>query len=129
MQGQPTESINSNGRELKYNKGKIEDQKTKRKIRGENSNGYVSNSNGKRLERYRSEQQLQKDGREEYIVRSGDDETRESWWQTQSRLCGIPDGVSTRVDKNRNNRLKSLGNSIVPQIVRQLGFAILEAEK
>jgi hypothetical protein len=33
------------------------------------------------------------------------------------------------LDKNRNNRIKSLGNSIVPQIVRQLGFAILEAEK
>jgi hypothetical protein len=33
------------------------------------------------------------------------------------------------LDKARNNRIKSLGNSIVPQIVRQLGFAILEAEK
>jgi hypothetical protein len=33
------------------------------------------------------------------------------------------------LDKSRNNRIKSLGNSIVPQIVRQLGFAILEAEK
>jgi hypothetical protein len=33
------------------------------------------------------------------------------------------------VDRNRNNRLKSLGNSIVPQIVRQLGLAILQAEK
>ena len=124
-----TKSINSNGRELEHNKGKIEDQKTKRKIRGENSNGYVSNSNGERLERHRPEQQLQTNGREEYIVRSGDDETRESWWQTQSRLCRIPDGVSTRVDRNRNNRLKSLGNSIVPQIVRQLGLAILQAEK
>lgn len=124
-----TESINSDGGELKHNKGKIENQKTKRKIRGENSNGYVSNSNGERLERHRTEQQLQTNGREEYIVRSGDDETRESWWQTQSRLCRIPDGVSTWVDRNRNNRLKSLGNSIVPQIVRQLGLAILQAEK
>ena len=95
----------------------------------ERCNGNVSNSNGERLERHRPEQQLQTNGREEYIVRSGDDETRESWWQTQSRLCRIPDGVSTRVDRNRNNRLKSLGNSIVPQIVRQLGLAILQAEK
>jgi hypothetical protein len=33
------------------------------------------------------------------------------------------------LDKGRNNRIKSLGNSIVPQIVRQLGLAILQAEK
>jgi len=90
---------------------------------------HVSNSNGKGLERHRSKYKLQKNGREKYFVRSSNDETRKSWWQTQSRLCRIPDGVSTRVDRNRNNRLKSLGNSIVPQIVRQLGLAILQAEK
>jgi hypothetical protein len=33
------------------------------------------------------------------------------------------------MDRNRNERLKSLGNSIVPQIVRELGFAILTAER
>ena len=54
--------------------------------------------------------------------------TKETWWQTQSRICGVPDGVSFELDKNRNNRIKSLGNSIVPQIVRQLGLAILAAE-
>ena len=95
----------------------------------EGCNRNVSDSNSERLEGHGAEQQLQKNGREKYIVRGGDDETRESWWQTQSRFCGIPDGVSTRVDRNRNNRLKSLGNSIVPQIVRQLGLAILQAEK
>ena len=55
--------------------------------------------------------------------------TKETWWQTQSRICGVPNGVSFELDKGRNNRIKSLGNSIVPQIVRELGFAILEAEK
>jgi DNA (cytosine-5)-methyltransferase 1 len=121
-----SKSIGSDERRYGKNseKGKIQF-----KTRREDSNGDVSNSNSERLERHRTEQQLQKNGREKYIVRSGNDETRESWWQTQSRFCGIPDGVSTRMDKNRNNRLKSLGNSIVPQIVRQLGLAILEAEK
>ena len=55
--------------------------------------------------------------------------TKETWWQTESRICGVPNGVSFELDKSRNNRIKSLGNSIVPQIVRELGFAILEAEK
>jgi hypothetical protein len=32
------------------------------------------------------------------------------------------------VDKDRAKRIKALGNSIVPQIVRQIGLAIKEAE-
>jgi|TARA_B110000305_G_scaffold80726_1_gene90699 hypothetical protein len=32
------------------------------------------------------------------------------------------------LDKNRANRIKALGNSIVPQIARELGLAIMEAE-
>jgi len=51
-----------------------------------------------------------------------------TWWQTQSELCGVPNGVSYELDKNRANRVKALGNSIVPQIARELGLAILEAE-
>ena len=51
-----------------------------------------------------------------------------SWWQTQSKLCGIPHGVSATMDKDRANRIKSLGNSIVPQIAREIGLGIMEAE-
>jgi hypothetical protein len=32
------------------------------------------------------------------------------------------------LDKDRANRVKSLGNSIVPQIARELGKAIIAAE-
>ena len=53
---------------------------------------------------------------------------QESWWQTQSKLCGVPDGVSYELDKDRANRIKALGNSIVPQIAREIGKAIIEAE-
>jgi hypothetical protein len=58
------------------------------------------------------------------------DSTRENktWWQTQSELCGVPNGVSYELDKDRANRVKSLGNSIVPQIARELGKAIIIAE-
>ena len=52
----------------------------------------------------------------------------ESWWQTQSNLCGVPNGVSYELDKDRANRIKSLGNSIVPQIAREIGLGIMEAE-
>ena len=52
-----------------------------------------------------------------------------TWWQTQSRICGIPNGVSFELDKDRANRIKSLGNSIVPLIARELGVAIMKAEQ
>ena len=53
---------------------------------------------------------------------------QETWWNSQSRICRIPHGLSERVDRFRKNRIKSLGNSIVPQIARELGLAIMEAE-
>ena len=56
------------------------------------------------------------------------DEKRETWWETESRICGVPDGVSYGVDRDRAKRIKALGNSIVPQIARQLGLAIMGAE-
>jgi len=62
------------------------------------------------------------------ILTEGSIEEQQSWWQTQSKICGVPHGISTTMDKNRANRIKSLGNSIVPQIARQLGLAIMKAE-
>ena len=63
------------------------------------------------------------------VERCSEQGTRKTWWQTQSSLCGIPHGLSTRLDKDRKNRIKSLGNSIVPLIARQLGLAIMKAEQ
>ena len=59
---------------------------------------------------------------------SSNDAKRETWWETESRICGVPNGVSYGVDRDRAKRIKALGNSIVPQIARQLGLAIMEAE-
>ncbi len=55
-------------------------------------------------------------------------EQTKSWWQTQSELCGVPNGVSYELDKDRVNQIKSLGNSIVPQIAYQIFYAIISAE-
>jgi DNA (cytosine-5)-methyltransferase 1 len=52
----------------------------------------------------------------------------ESWWTTQSRICRIPDGISYELHKDRVNRVKALGNAIVPQIARQLALAMLAAK-
>ena len=52
----------------------------------------------------------------------------QSWWEAQSKFCRNVNGLSTTMDKDRTNRIKSLGNSIVPQIAREIGKAIIEAE-
>jgi len=53
----------------------------------------------------------------------------ETWWQTESKLRRVPDGICTGLDKDRANRIKSLGNSIVPQIAHEIGKAIAAAEE
>jgi DNA (cytosine-5)-methyltransferase 1 len=52
-----------------------------------------------------------------------------SWWKTQSDICGIYDGLSGRLYENaRKQRIKQLGNSIVPQIAEFIAERIIEYE-
>ena len=54
---------------------------------------------------------------------------QQTWWEAQSDICRNVNGISYELDKDRKNRIKSLGNSIVPLIARELGLAIIKAEK
>ena len=72
--------------------------------------------------------QVQTQGKHTSIKMSGST-SKESWWKTQSKLCGVPDGVQYELYPNRANRIKALGNSIVPQIATEIGKAIIAAEK
>jgi DNA (cytosine-5)-methyltransferase 1 len=88
----------------------------------------VQNSNSFGLQGHRLQSDnLQKKNSTREIFNSSV-EKQQTWWQTQSKLCGVPNGVSYELDKDRANRVKALGNSIVPQIARELGKAIIEAE-
>jgi DNA (cytosine-5)-methyltransferase 1 len=49
--------------------------------------------------------------------------TERSWWTAQPGVCGVAYGVRNRVD-----RLRALGNSLVPQIPEIIGRAIMSAE-
>jgi hypothetical protein len=86
----------------------------------------VSNTSNKRLQRLNTEQLTSE--QEFGFTSSKDDEGRKTWWEIESKLCGVPNGVSYELDKDRSNRIKALGNSIVPQIARQIGLSIMEAE-
>ena len=47
----------------------------------------------------------------------------ESWWGAEPDVGRMADGISGRMD-----RLRALGNSVVPQIAEHIGRQILEAE-
>jgi DNA (cytosine-5)-methyltransferase 1 len=55
-------------------------------------------------------------------------ECEESWWQAVAKICGVPNGIQYELDKDRAKRIKALGNAIVPQIITELGKAIIKAE-
>ena len=92
----------------------------------------ISNTKRKGLERLNqhSSSISQQDQRLQFRNESSRGEKRQkTWWQTQSELCGVPDGVQYELYPDRANRIKALGNSIVPQIVTEIGNAIIAAEK
>ena len=100
--------------------------KTKRCSEQNRDNVQDSNSIGLQGHRLQSGN-LQKENSTREIFNSSA-KKQQTWWQTQSEFCGVPNGVSYELDKDRANRVKSLGNSIVPQIAREIGKAIIEAE-
>jgi DNA (cytosine-5)-methyltransferase 1 len=60
----------------------------------------------------------------------------EPWLAVATRLCRMDDGVSAQMDglklsksRHRVERLKALGNAIVPQVAFQIFKAIMEVEK
>jgi DNA (cytosine-5)-methyltransferase 1 len=55
--------------------------------------------------------------------------SKKSWWETFSEFYRIPDGLQYGLDKDRTNRIKALGNAIVPQIATEIGKAIIKAEE
>jgi DNA (cytosine-5)-methyltransferase 1 len=56
----------------------------------------------------------------------------EPWLEAAIRLCSLDDGIPGRLVQPRGwrvNALKAAGNSVVPQIVEQIGRAIMESSK
>jgi DNA (cytosine-5)-methyltransferase 1 len=106
----------------------------------------VAYSNSEGLEGSEEAGDTQKSREEREQLASGQDSSL-SKWNTKPELGGMADGIPTRLDghlgferepniprvatgiPDRVNRLKALGNSIVPQIVYNIGLAILEEEK
>ena len=104
-----TESIDSNVGERGEHQ---EERQGQQQTRGESGETMVDSSTGRRAS-------------QETEVQPGRYSSFDSsWWQSEPELGRVANGVQGRV-----HRLKSLGNSIVPKIVQEIGNAIIQAEK
>jgi len=122
-----TKSNSSYERKFRNSKEEsTEKRKIRIKTRGNDSNNYVQYTNNQRFKEF----DISKKPKEQNINNWKYDQrgNPKTWWQTQSELCGVPYGISYRLDKDRSNRIKALGNSIVPQIAYEIGKAIVDAE-
>jgi DNA (cytosine-5)-methyltransferase 1 len=106
-------------------------------------------TDSQRLQRQRRKSEPVSQCETKHSIRGGGEKVRTAKsWKSQSSLCGVDDGLPTRLDrfdgwdrepgdiprvatgiKNRTERLKSLGNSIVPQVVAEIFRAIKETEQ
>ncbi len=87
-------------------------------LQTEGSDCHAPDANGQRSQIGKV---FRQDFREEFKTPIGNP-WQEHWYEVATRLCRVGDGVSRRMD--RVNRLKALGNSIVPQIAFQIFRAI-----
>jgi len=108
-----TESIGSDVRGREQHQGERSGQG---EIGGASSQD-DANSYGKRLEGFRGEHKLRNSEEEEQTSRDG-------WWSVEPNVGRVAHGIPGRV-----HRLKGLGNSIVPQIVEEIGKALIKAEQ
>ena len=114
------EGTTSNSESIGSDVGRHEQYQEERSGQGEiggASSQDDANSYGKRLEGFRGEHKLRNSEEEEQTSRDG-------WWSVEPNVGRVAHGIPGRV-----HRLKGLGNSIVPQIVEEIGKALIKAER
>ena len=134
-----------NGRQRRNGSTQSRKKGLQQQVRTSGAN--VADTNGKRLEGSRSEQQATRVAREskemadtdgdggfgslqhgrENVFRKSDQLRGEkgftvgAWWEVEPNVGRVANGVSDRVD-----RLKGLGNAIVPQVAELVGALVVE---
>lgn len=108
--------------EREYRNNSKEKQK-KRNARGQSGN--VADSNSERLQGGEEARDFRGEGEEaEQFSTRYIEFFEQNYWRIEPRVGRVANGIPNRVD-----RLKSLGNAIVPQIIYHIGLAILKEEE
>ena len=95
----------------------------------ERCNDITSNTSSEGSQRHGVSTNMETKQRSEEFTTETSVAEQQTWWEAQSDICRNVNGISYELDKDRKNRIKALGNSIVPLIARQLGLAIMQAEQ
>lgn len=107
--------------------GLLQKDRTSQDVGSLSSNSASSDTNSERLERYNvrreGEESISKKGFTRNRSICSEWEFTKEWRAFEPRVCGVANGVSNRVD-----RIKSLGNAVVPQIVEVIGRAIVQSQ-
>jgi len=89
----------------------------------------LSNTKSIRPQRYELQHNLENGQELSKQLCKTDIKKQQTWWEIESKLSEIPYGIQTELDTDRANRIKALGNAIVPQIATEIGKAIIKAEE
>jgi len=98
--------------------GTIQAEGQQREFRGGDGGQDVSHANGERLQERQGQDASGERANGRAVVE------RSEWWSTEPDVGRVAHGVPARVD-----RLRCLGNAVVPQIVEVIGRAILDRER
>ena len=89
------------------------------------SSSEMANTNSERLEGLgQSSSQFNETSSSTSRSKERQGQVDQGWWSVEPNVGRVAHGVSGRV-----HRLKGLGNSIIPQIVEEIGYAIIKAER
>jgi len=129
-----------NRRAVQEPQGRQKENPIKRQSPG-NSGSDVADAQSKRLEGYGRRGELGRERDRRRVPTQSGGEKRSNTWKPQSKLGGMGNGVSRWVDEpgdiprvstgvpHRVQRLKGLGNAIVPQIAMRIGQTIKAVEE
>ena len=119
-----------------HSEGQLQQARTEQEVGGWSSNSGqkdVANTNDKRIQgctKPRGHERIRQESNDQHVVRCSrgsfklSNTERQACWLPEPNVGRMAHGVSNRVD-----RLKGLGNAVVPQLIQAIGEIVIKADR